>query len=106
VNGKRIKNIVFMYSMPKGISREFLYCIPLPWSAFNQTKCFIRCCLGHPSKYAPTSTMHMKLPVEKETFFPRALFCKKANVTANAKRKKDNAELRNKRRMEKNITDL
>jgi len=62
--------------------------------------------VGHPSKYAPTSTMHMKLPAEKETIFPRALVRKKSNVTANAKRKRDNAELRNKRRMEKNITDL
>jgi ssDNA-binding Zn-finger/Zn-ribbon topoisomerase 1 len=56
---------------------------------------------GHPSKYAPTSTMHMKLPAEKETIFPRALVRKKSNVTANAKRKRNNAELRNKRRMEK-----
>jgi len=62
--------------------------------------------VGHPSKYAPTSTMHMKPPAEKETIFPRALVCKKANVTTNAKRKRDNKELRNKRRMGKNITDL
>jgi hypothetical protein len=57
--------------------------------------------VGHPSKYSPTSTMHMKLPVEKETIIPRALVCKKVNVTTNAKRKRDNAELRNKRRMKK-----
>jgi hypothetical protein len=39
--------------------------------------------VGHPSKYALTSTMHLKLPAEKDTIFPRALVHKKSKVRLN-----------------------
>jgi hypothetical protein len=65
--------------------------------------------VGHPSKYAPTSTDHMLLPAEKESMFTRALIRTKGNATANAKRKLDNEGIRKQRkeqRLQQRVTNL
>jgi len=65
---------------------------------FNSDK---KLTMGKPSIYAPNNMAHMKLPAEKEAAYIKALVRIKSNKRANEEQKKNDAEIRKQRKLDR-----